>query len=133
MDARLDRDLETMTSTANRHKQKDRRREARVAAKEAVVDLVSDCSDMEDDDDARGSSTGIGGSKRKRRGGRSEGARSRSRGKKAREVEVETDSDDVPRYLHPDRVGRPIADYAPGYDLVANKVQLETMRAIGTV
>ena len=133
MDARLDRDLETMTSTANRHKQKDRRREARVAAKEAVVDLVSDCSDMEDDDDARGSSTGIGGSKRKRRGGRSEGARSKSRGKKAREVEVETDSDDVPRYLHPDRVGRPIADYAPGYDLVANKVQLEAMRAIGTV
>ena len=46
---------------------------------------------------------------------------------------METDSDDVPRFLHPDRVGRPIADYAPGYDLVANKVQLEAMRAIGTV
>ena len=45
---------------------------------------------------------------------------------------METDSDDVPRFLHPDRIGRPIADYAPGYDLVANKVQLEAMRAIGT-
>ena len=48
-------------------------------------------------------------------------------------MDVDTDSDDVPRYLHPDRVGRPLADYAPGYDMVANKIQKDSMRAIGTV
>jgi hypothetical protein len=48
-------------------------------------------------------------------------------------VDVDTDSDDVPRYLQPDRVGRPLADYAPGYDMVENKIQKDAMRAIGTV
>ena len=57
----------------------------------------------------------------------------RARGTKARKVEVDTDSDDVPRFWHPDRVGRPLADYAPGYDMVANKIQKDSMRAIGTV
>ena len=33
-------------------------------------------------------------------------------------------------FLRPDCVGRPIAEYAAGYDLVANKVQLEAMRAV---
>ena len=105
-----------------RHKQKDRRREARTAAKEPVVDLVSECSGREDDDGAVGSVASGGGSKRKRRETRSEGARSKPRGTKARKVDVDTDSDDVPRYLQPYRVGRPLADYAPGYDMVANKI-----------
>ena len=35
--------------------------------------------------------------------------------------------------MHPDRVGRPLADYAPQYDMVANKIQKDAMRAIGTV
>ncbi len=49
-------------------------------------------------------------------------------------MDADTDSDDVPRYLHPDRVRRPLADYAPGYDMVANKIQKDAiMRAIGTV
>ena len=39
--------------------------------------------------------------------------------------------DDIPRFLRPNCVGRPIAEYAAGYDLVANKVQLEAMRAVG--
>jgi hypothetical protein len=137
LEARLDRYRETMASTAKRRNQKDRRRKARVAAKEAVVDLVSDCSEMEEDDRACSSSAaGFGATesfarpKRKSRGGRSE---SKSRGKKARKVEVETDSDNVPRRMRPDRVGRPITEYAAGYDLVANKVQLEAMRVEETV
>ena len=140
LEARLDRYRETMASTAKRRKQKDHRRKARVAAKEAVVDLVSDCSEMEEDDRACSSSAaGFGATesfarpKRKSRGGRSEGTQSKSRGKKARKMEVETDSDDIPRCMRPDRVGCPIAEYAAGYDLVANKVQLEAMRAVETV
>ena len=113
---RLECYLATMTRSATRRKQKDRRREARAAAKESIVDLVSEYSGREDDDSAGGSVASGGGSKRKRRETRSEGARS-----KARKVDVDTDSDDVPRYLQPDRVGRPLADYAPGYDMVANK------------
>ena len=130
--ARSDRYLETMTKSATRRTQKDRRREARVAAKEApVVDLVSECSDREED----GGSVASGvGSKRKRRDSRSEDTRSKPRGAKARKVEADTDSDDeVPRFLRPDRVGRPLADYAPGYDMVAHKIQKDAMRAIGTV
>ena len=114
-DERLERYLATMTRSANRRKQKDRRRETRAAAKEAVVDLVSDCSGGEDDDGSGGSVGSGCGSKRRRRETRSEGARSKSSGTKARKVDVETDSDDIPRYLRPDRVGRPLADYAPGY------------------
>ena len=49
LEARLDRYREMMASTAKRRKQKDRRRDARVAAKEAVVNLFSDCSEMEKD------------------------------------------------------------------------------------
>ena len=41
---RLERYLATMTRSATRRKQKDRRREARAAAKEPAVDLVSECS-----------------------------------------------------------------------------------------
>ena len=130
--ARSDRYLETVTSTATRRKQKDRRKEARAAAKEPVVDLVSECSDREEDGDACDSVTGGDDSKRKRRDSRSEDAHSKSRGTKAR-VEVDTDSDDVPRFWHPNRVERPLADYAPGYDMVANKIQMDAMRAIGTV
>ena len=88
---------------------------------------------MEDDGDAGGSVASGGNSKRKRRKSRSDDTRSKSRGTKARKVDCDTDSDDVPRYLHPDRVGRPLADYAPGYDMVANKIQKDAMRAIGTV
>ena len=128
-----DRYLATMTRSATQRKQKDRRREARAAAKGPVVDLVSECSGREDDGGAGGSVASGGGSKRKRRESRSEDARSKSRGTKARKVDVDTDSDDVPRYLHPDRVGRPLADYAPGYDMVDNKIQKDAMRAIGTV
>ena len=96
--ARSDRYLETMTRSATRRKQKDRRKEARLAAKGPVVDLVSECSDREEDGD--GGSLGIGGgSKRKRRDSRSEDARSKSSGTKARKVEVDTDSDDVPRFF----------------------------------
>ena len=133
--ARSDRYLETMmTRSATRRKQKkDRRKVARLAAKGPVVDLVSECSDREEDGDG-GSLASGGGSKRKRRDSRSEDARSKSRGTKARKVEVDTDSDDdVPRFLHPDRVGRPLADYAPGYDMVANKIQQDSMRVIGLV
>ena len=130
---RLERYLATMTRSATRRKQKDRRREARAAAKEPIVDLVSECSGREDDDGGGFSVASGGGSKRKRRETCSEGARSKPRGTKARKVDVDMDSDDVPRYLHPDRVGRPLADYAPGYDMVANKIQKDAMRAIGTV
>ena len=104
-----------------------------------MVDLVSDRSEIKEDDRACNSATGIDGTeeskrqKRKRRGGHCEGAESKSRGKKARKVERETDSDDIPHYSRLDRVGHPLADYAAGYDLVANKIQLEAMRAIGTV
>ena len=94
---------------------------------------MSECSGRKDDGGAGGSVASGGGSKRKRHEIRSEDARSKSRGVKARKVDVDTDSDDVPRYLHPDRVGRPLADYAPGYDMVANKIQKDSMRAIGTV
>ncbi len=132
-DERLERYLATMTRSATRRKQKDRRREARAAAKEPAVDLVSECSGKENDDGASGSVASCVGSKRKRRETRSDGARSRPRGTNARKVDVDTDSDDVPRYLQPDRVGRPLADYAPGYDMVANKIQKDAMRAIGTV
>ena len=103
-DERSDRYLATMTRSATRRKQKDRRKEARAAAKGPVVDLVSECSGREDDDGAGGSVASGGGSKRKRRESRSEDARSKPRGTKARKVDVHTDSDDVPRYLHPDRV-----------------------------
>ena len=130
---RSDRYLATMTRSATRRKQKDRRREARAAAKGSVVDLVSECSGGEDDCNAGGSIASGGQSKRKRRASRSDDARSKSRGAKAREADGDTDSDAVPRYLHPDRVGRPLADYAPGYDMVANKIQKDAMRAIGTV
>ena len=74
-----------MTSTAKRRKRRDRRLDARDAAKEAVVDLVSDCSEMEEDKLACSSAAGIGAvecsvrPKRKSRGCRSEGARSKSR------------------------------------------------------
>ena len=61
---RLDRYLGTMTRSATRRKQKDRRREARAAAKGAVVDLVSDCSGLEDDGGSVGSDGGRRGSKR---------------------------------------------------------------------
>ena len=94
---------------------------------------MSECSGREYDDGGGFSVASGGGSKRKRRETCSEGARSKSRGAKARKVDVDTDSDDVPRYLQPDRVGRPLADYAPGYDMVANKIQKDAMRAIGTV
>ena len=95
----------------------------RVAANEAVVDLVSDRSDIEEDDRACSSATGFDTEeskrqKRKRRGGRCEGAESKLRGKKAQKVEMETNSDDIQRYSRPDCVGSPIADYAAGYDLV---------------
>ena len=52
---------------------------------------------------------------------------------KARKVDADSDSDAIPRYLRPDRVGRPLADYAPGYEMVAHKIQKDAMRAIGTV
>jgi hypothetical protein len=152
---RLDRYLKTMTRSANRRKHKDSRRESRAAAKGGVVDLVSDRSDREDDDGSGGSGGGVSGAKRKRRGTRSgsarsksssakarkvdgeadsdESARSRSRGTQARKVDADSDSDAIPRYLRPDRVGRPLADYAPGYEMVAHKIQKDAMRAIGTV
>ncbi len=95
--------------------------------------MVSDCSGREDDDGSGGSVGSGCGSKRRRRETRSEGARSKSSGTKARKVDVDTDSDAIPRYLRPDRVGRPLADYAPGYDMVAHKIQKDAMRAIGTV
>ena len=88
-----------------------------------MVDLVSDCSEMEEDNLPCSSAAGIGAiecsvrPKRKSRGCRSEGARSKSR--------------DIPRFLRPDCVGRLIAEYAAGYDLMASKVQLEAMRAVG--
>ena len=58
MDARLARYKykETMESTAIRCTQGYRRRDTRVAAKEAVVDVVSDCSEMEEDGRSYGSS-----------------------------------------------------------------------------
>jgi hypothetical protein len=152
---RLDRYLQTMTRSANRRKHKDSRRETRAAAKGGVVDLVSDCPDREDADGSGGSVGGVSGAKRKRRETRSgsarsksssararkvdveadsdESARSRSRGTKARKVDADSDSDAIPRYLRPDRVGRPLADYAPGYEMVAHKIQKDAMRAIGTV
>jgi hypothetical protein len=130
---RLERYLATMTRSATRRKQKDRRRETRAAAKGAVVDLVSDCSGLEDDGGSGGSGGGRCGSKRRRRETRSDGAPSKSSSTKAREADGGTDSDDFPRYLRPDRVGRPLADYAPGYDMVAHKTQKDAMRAVGTV
>ena len=139
LEARLARYFATMKSTEIMREQRDSRREAHVAAKEAVVDLVTDRSESEEDDRACSSAVGIDVSenskraKRKSRGGRYEGAESKSRGKKARKLELETDRDDVPRFLRPDRVGRPITEYAASYDQVANKVQLEAMRAVGTV
>ena len=48
-------------------------------------------------------------------------------------MDADSDSDAIPRYLRPDRVGRPLADYAPGYEMVAHKIQKDAMRAIGTV
>ncbi len=86
--ARSDRNLATMTSTATRRKQKHRRKEARAAAKGPVVDLVSECSDREEDGDAGGSVASGSDSKWKRRDSRSEDARSKSRGTKARKVKV---------------------------------------------
>ena len=56
-----------------------------------------------------------------------------SRGKKAQKVAMETDSDDIPHCLRPNRVGRPHAAYAAGYNMVMNKLTLEAMRAVGTV
>ena len=77
---RSDRYLATMTRSAMRRKQKDRRKEARAATKGPVVDLVSECSDREEDGDAGGSVASGDGSKRKRRDSRSEDTRSKSRG-----------------------------------------------------
>ena len=102
-------------------------------SKGPVIDLVSECSDREENGYAGGSVAIGGGSKRKRRDSRSEDARSKSRGTEARKVEVDTDNDDVPRFLHPDCVGRSLADYAPRYDMVANKIQKDAMRAISTL
>ena len=48
-------------------------------------------------------------------------------------MDADSDSDAISRYLRPDRVGRPLADYAPGYEMVAHKIQKDAMRAIGTV
>ena len=60
MDARLARYKETMESTAIRCTQGYRRRDTRVAAKEAVVDVVSDCSEIEEDGrSCRSSAAGI--------------------------------------------------------------------------
>ena len=96
-EARLDRYRSIRASTEKRRQQADSRRDARVAAKEAVVDLVSDRSEMGEDDRAFSSATGIGRieeskrRKRKRRGGvRKGGAASKSR---EREVREEADRD----------------------------------------
>jgi hypothetical protein len=95
----LDRYRSVKASTEKRRQQADSRRDARVAAKEAVVDLVSDRSEMGDYDRACSSATGIGRieeskhQKRKRRGGRCDEAASKSRGKEVWVEAVETDSD----------------------------------------
>ena len=59
-------------------------------SKGPVVDLVSKCSDREEDGYAGGSVAIGGGSKRKRRDSRNEDTRSKSRGTEARKVEVDT-------------------------------------------
>ena len=71
--------------------------------------------------------------KRKRRGGRCDEAASKSRGKEVRAEAVETDSDEIPR-CSKSRARWPFLDaYAAGYDVVANKIAREGMRAVGTV
>ena len=56
MEGLLARYKETMESTLRRRMQGDRRRDSRIAAKAAVVDLVFDCSEIEEDDRPCGSS-----------------------------------------------------------------------------
>ena len=91
LEARLDRYRTTKASTEKRRIQADSRSDARAAAKEAVVDLVSDRSEVGKDDRACSSATGIGRieesqrPKRKRCGGRVDGAALESRGKEVRE------------------------------------------------
>ena len=86
----------TKSSTEKRSIEGDSRRVRRASAKEAVVDLVSDTSEVGEDDLACSSATSIGNldefqqPKRKRRSGRVYGAVSALRGKEVRE---EADSD----------------------------------------
>ena len=95
-EARLNRYRSVKASTKKRRQQAVSRRDARVVAKEAVVDLVSYRSEMGENDRACSSATGIGRieeSKHQRRGGRCDGAASKSRGKEGRVEAVETVSD----------------------------------------
>ena len=94
-DARLERYRSIKASTEKRCQQADSRRDVRVAAKEAVVDLVSDRSEMGEDNRAC-SSARIEECKRqkqRRRGGRCDESASKSRGKEVREEAAEIDSD----------------------------------------
>ena len=90
LEARLDRYRATKASTEKRSMQGDSRRVRRASAKEAVVDLVSEGSEVGEDELACRSATGISNleesqrPKRKRRGGRVDGAVLESRGKEVR-------------------------------------------------
>ena len=88
LEARLERYHKTMASTELRRTQGCRRRDARAIAREAVVDLVSDRSEVKEGDRACSSANSIGrieeSQQRKRRGMSSDGAASESRGKKVR-------------------------------------------------
>ena len=48
-------------------------------------------------------------------------------------VEADTDSNYEPRYKRLHCVGRPFAEFAAGYEMVTNQVQLKAMRDVRTV